>query len=153
MSEGTQTTGLPGNSLASATLSAHGVFTWKTPRAREWLDTYLEECGAGARLRFQQWISSISSGSQCSNVPGSRICLSRQGARLYVHLLGKSEDGDFLILLDEYRELGESPLAPAAQSAASMHISRHDFRSRLATVLRFPWAGAVASKKALARAT
>jgi hypothetical protein len=59
------------------------------------------------------------SGNQGCNQAGSRICLSRPGAtlHLHLHLIGRTEEGEFLILLEEFREPEYSRTAAAEAMA------------------------------------
>ena len=88
---------------ASATLDQRGNFTWQSARARQWLQQYCDEGGAGTKDRLRTWINSVICGNFAQNEAGSHLCLSRRGARLNIHYAGEVPGGERLLLLDELR--------------------------------------------------
>ena len=88
---------------ASATLDRNGNFTWQSPRARQWLNEYFAEGGAGAKDLLRGWINNVIAGRYAQNEAGSHLTLSRSGSRLNIHYAGEVPGGERLVLLDEQR--------------------------------------------------
>jgi DNA-binding NarL/FixJ family response regulator len=87
---------------AGLTVDASGTITWETPRAREWLETYLdEERSPSGWSRLQAWLRNT------TRTPGrdqsAALTFTIDNARLQIIDAGVIAGGDRLLLLEEQR--------------------------------------------------
>jgi DNA-binding NarL/FixJ family response regulator len=89
---------------AGFTVDRQGNITWQTPRAREWLNDYLNVTNSSQRWgQLRAWIDEM---ARCGSAPtdaAAQFSMTRDSGRLRVHYVGLTEGGERLLLLEEQR--------------------------------------------------
>lgn len=87
---------------AGFTVDGDGNITWQSPRAREWLDAYIDDHTEPRWEALRTWLNELDSGSIASEA--THFCFRREHARLNIHYAGIIDGGERLLLLEEQRE-------------------------------------------------
>lgn len=88
---------------AGFTVDIEGNITWQSPRAREWLQEYIEEHDLPRWERLRIWLNALEF-SKASAAETVHFCVTRESSRLNIHYAGMIDGRERLLLLEEQSE-------------------------------------------------